>query len=104
MTTTALCAWCEAPAVDRVLIEPAQYRTVTMPSPKTGEPITAQQVGRFAIWAYVCADHVEICDRKGGVPIRDKRRSKATGIEQLDIFGGCATDPRKPDNAIYKGS
>lgn len=101
---SALCAWCDTPAVDRVLLEPAQYRTVTLPSPKTGEPITAQQVGRFAIWAYVCADHAAIRDRKAGTPMADKRRRKAVGVEQLDIFGGCTTDPRKPDNALLKGS
>lgn len=96
---TVLCAWCAAPAVARVLIEPAQYRKVTIPNPKTGEPITAQQASRFAIYASVCATHVDVRDREPGTPMRDKRRRAALGVAQLDIFGGSTTQ-RKPRNAL----
>lgn len=93
------CAWCNAPAVARVLIEPGHYKTVTMLSPRTGEPVDAQQASRFAIWAYVCAEHRTIRDRQPGAPLADSRRRKAKGVDQLDIFGG-STAAHKPGNAI----
>lgn len=93
------CAWCDAPAIDRVLIQPGQYKAVAILHPRTGEPVVAQQASRFAIWAYVCTEHRTIRDREGGTPIPDKRRRKAADVDQLDIFGG-STATHKPGNAI----
>lgn len=97
------CQWCGEPAIDEILIEPAQYRIVTKLNPISGEAIRAPEISRFAITADVCAAHYEIRDRAGGKPLPDLRRRKAEGVEQLDIFGGLTTDPapaRKPGNAI----
>jgi hypothetical protein len=92
------CYWCDEPAVGTIELEPAQRKMVTMIGP-TGVPISAPQATRFAITAYVCADHLEVRDREAG-PVPDIRRRRARGIEQLDIFGGSTEDPRKPGNAL----
>lgn len=93
------CYWCGAPAVDTVELEPAVRKMVTMIGP-SGVPIVAPQATRFAVTAKVCETHREVRDREPGAPLRDSRRRKATGVEQLDIFGGSTADPRKPGNAL----
>lgn len=93
------CFWCDEPAVARIEVEPARYKTVTVEGPR-GVPIVGMRVTRFAVQADVCAAHRNIRDREGGAPVPDRRRRRATGIQQLDIFGGSTVDPRKPDNAL----
>jgi hypothetical protein len=93
------CYWCGKPAVDTVELEPAVRKMVEMIGPR-GVPIVAPVATRFAITAEVCEAHRDVRDREPGVPLRDSRRRKATGVQQLDIFGGSTSDPRKPGNAL----
>lgn len=92
------CSWCGEPAVGTIELEPARRKMVTMIGP-TGVPITAPQATRFAITAYACADHLAVRDREAG-PLPDLRRRRAKGVQQLDIFGGATSDPRRPGNAL----
>lgn len=82
------CAWCGAPSIETIEVEPAQRTMVKMRSPHTGETIVAPQIVKFAVYANVCEAHLNVCDREGGKPIRDPRRTQVTGVMQLDIFGG----------------
>lgn len=93
------CQWCGEPAVDSIELEPAQYKMVTVIGPR-GVPIIGAQTTRFAVYAYVCVDHLDVRDREPGTPMPDLRRRRAKGVEQLDIFGGSTVDPRKPGNAL----
>lgn len=93
------CYWCGEPAVATVELEPSQTKMVTMVGPR-GVPVTAPQATRFAITAEVCADHADVRDREPGMPLPDIRRRRAEDVEQLDIFGGSTSEPRKPGNAL----
>lgn len=98
------CAWCDAPAVEQVVIEPTRYRMTTVVG-QDGRSYRATEVAQFAIHAYVCAAHLTVRDRAGGKPVRDPRKTKAVGTVQLDIFGNEMTGPtppprRHPINAI----
>lgn len=92
------CRWCNEPAVDSILIEPAQYKTVGMRNPETGAMVYAPQVVKFAISADVCEHHRGVRDREGGTPLPDFRRRKAKDVVQLDIFD--AHVEHQPNNAI----
>lgn len=96
------CDWCPGRAIVQLEIAPGQYKMVTMVGP-AGTPVTAPQATRFPIYAYACATHREIRDHDAGTPMPDQRRRGAKGVAQLDIFGGCTTDPRKPGNALTDG-
>lgn len=92
------CDWCLERAIVQLEVAPARSKMVTMIGP-TGVPVTAPQATRFAICAYACADHREIRDHDAGTPMADRRRRRAKGVDQLDIFGG-STQIRKPGNAL----
>lgn len=99
------CAWCEQPAVETIEVEPAQHKMVPMLSRFTGEPIVAPVTTRFAVYANVCPDHLDVRDREGGKPLRDPRRAQG-GAVQLDIYGNevdmsaVRAQTRTPGSAI----
>lgn len=97
------CAWCGAPSIETVEIEPAQRKNVTMMSPYTGQMVVAPQIVKFAIYANVCEDHLNVCDREGGKPLRDPRRAQAS-VAQLDIYGNEVDLSRGPSRERKQGS
>jgi hypothetical protein len=89
------CEWCGEPAVTELVLEPGH----SFAGKRGGAKVEMWRAPRVVD---VCAAHVDVRDRQGGVPLPDLRRRKATNVVQLDIFGNEIVDgtAREPGNAI----
>jgi hypothetical protein len=93
------CAWCGLPAVAKVEVQPAQYRSVSRRDPVTGKRTSHQAFVRAAIVAPVCDEHQHITTgQPPAVPI--PRQRTARNVEQLGMFP--VTDDERLRNAIYR--
>jgi len=91
------CAWCGLPAVARVEVQPAQYRTLTRKDPITGRRVAHQESVRAAIRVPVCGEHEHIT-RGQPAPVPVPRT--ASDVEQLGMFPATAEERLR--NAIYR--
>jgi len=98
--TGEACAWCGRPAVAKVEVQPAQYRSLGRVDPIIGDRSAYQQLVRSAVRVPVCNEHAHITRRQPppvGVP---RERKTTRGVEQLGMFPVTADERLR--NAIYR--
>jgi hypothetical protein len=95
----AACAWCGLPAVAKVEVQPARYRTLTRKDPITGRRVAHQESVRAAIRVPVCGEHEHITTGQPA-PAPIPRQRTASGVEQLGMFPATADERLR--NAIYR--
>jgi hypothetical protein len=93
------CAWCGAPAVSEVEVQPARYRMLGTVDPVIGDRSAYRQLVRGAIVAPACDEHRHIT-RGQAPPVWTPRDQRARGeVDQLDLF--AAGPEARLRNAIY---
>jgi hypothetical protein len=93
------CAWCGLPAVAKVEVQPARYRTVSRRDPVTGQRTAHQEFVRAAIRVPACSEHEHITQGQPP-PVPIPRQRTAHGVEQLGMFPATADERLR--NAIYR--
>jgi hypothetical protein len=93
------CAWCGLPAVEKVEVRPAEYRSLGRVDPIIGDRSAYQQLVRCAVRVPVCDEHAHIA-RGQPDPVGVPRERKTTGVEQLGMFPVSADE--RLLHAIYR--
>jgi hypothetical protein len=93
------CAWCGAPAVGEVEVQPARYRMLGRVDPVIGDRRAYRQLVRGAIVAPACDEHRHIT-RGQAPPVWTRREQRVRGeVDQLDLF--ATGQEAQLRNAIY---
>jgi hypothetical protein len=93
------CAWCGLPAVGKVQVRPAEYRTITRVDPVSGERTSHQHVVRSAVVVPACDQHKHVTSGQPR-PVGSPRHRVERGVQQLGLF--VSADEARLRNAIYK--